>query len=229
MKDLRFDLICIDMFQTLVNIETRAPHIWRRILGEKYTDEIAHKCARLVSQKAINGFHDKASKSKEFQSLRAIFTPCFEEIAAETELGFDYHGAVEVFLTEHGFAGLYEDTLPFFDLMKGKLPVCLVSDADVVMIQPILEKLKFDCVFISEQVSSYKNDPEGRIFKEVLSHYQVDPDRVLHIGDSSSDIIGANRAGIKSCWINRTGHSWKYDVQPDFEIRTLTEILHMID
>ncbi|HYF81567.1 MAG TPA: HAD family hydrolase [Clostridia bacterium] len=225
---MRFDLICIDMFQTLVDVDNRIPFIWQRILRDKYTDEAAANCAKLISQKLSNAFHERVNKSGEFRNLKSIFNLYFEEIAAETELGFDFQVAADVFLSEHGDSKLYDDALKFFELIGGRLPICLVSDADNVMIKPLIPKLNFDSVFISENVGSYKNDPESRIFNMVLKHYQVKPEKVLHIGDSASDIIGASKAGIKSCWINRNGLQWKYPVKPDYIVRSLVEVMELL-
>lgn len=225
---MKFDLICIDMFQTLVDVNTRIPFIWRRILQDKYVDGIEKLCAKQVSAKVINMFHESGCKSGEFSNLRSMFLPCFEEIAAETELGFNPETAVDVFLSEHGNSSVYEDSLKFFGLINGKIPICLVSDADEVMVTPLLDNFHFDSIFISEAVGSYKNDPESKIFGKVLEHYGVKPERVLHIGDSSSDIIGANKVGIKSCWINRSGMEWKYGGRPDYIVKSLIEAVELI-
>lgn len=225
---MKVDLICIDMFQTLVDIDTRIPFIWKRILRDKYSDEIASMCANQVSSKVINRFHEIGCKSARFSTLRALFAPCFKEIALETGFEFDSDIAVDIFLSEHGNSALYDDSLPFFELIGGQVPICLVSDADIIMIKPLLNKFKFDSVFISEEVGSYKNDNESRIFNKVLEHYNIKPEKVLHIGDSSSDIIGANRAGIKSCWINRYNSEWKYGGKPDYIVNSLIEVVGLI-
>lgn len=224
---LKVDLICIDMFQTLVDIDTRIPFIWQRILQDKYSDKVAKMCAKQVSIKVINKFHEIGCKSAEFNNLRSLFAPCFKEITIETGLEFNPEIAVDIFLSEHGNSALYDDSLEFFELMNGRVPICLVSDADNIMVQPILNKFNFDSVFISEEVGSYKNDSESRIFTKVLEHYHIKADNVLHIGDSSSDIIGANKIGIKSCWINRHYLEWKYQGKPDFIVNSLVEVVNL--
>ena len=225
---MRYDLICIDMFQTLVDVNTRVPSIWQRILKDRYTIEAREKCVRLVSNKIHNGFHEGVSATIEFNNLKTLFTPWFEEISIETELDFNSQDAVEIFLSEHGNASLYDDTLQFFELIDEQIPICLVSDADNNMVEPLLKKFRFDSVFISESIGSYKNDPESRIFLEVLEHYQIKPERILHIGDSSSDIRGASKVGIKSCWINRNGLEWSYGGKPDYIIKSLVDVLDLI-
>jgi HAD superfamily hydrolase (TIGR01509 family) len=225
---VKYDLICIDMFQTLVDVNTRVPFIWQRILKDRYSVELTERCVKLVSRKVHSGFHEGVSKTKEFNNLQTMFTPWFEEISKETELGFNSKEAAEIFLNEHGNSSLYDDTLPFFELINGQIPICLVSDADNIMVEPLLKKFKFDSVFVSESIGSYKNDPESRIFLKVMEKYQIKPERILHIGDSSSDINGANKVGIKSCWINRNGLEWRYDGKPDYTIESLVEVLDLI-
>jgi HAD superfamily hydrolase (TIGR01509 family) len=225
---LRVDLICIDMFQTLVDINVRIPIIWQRILQDKYSDEIGEMCAKQVSLKVINQFHETGCKSTEFYNLRALFAPCFREIAIETNLGFNPDSALEIFLLEHGNSALYDDSLQFFELIDSRVPICLVSDADNIMIQPLLKKFRFDSVYVSEDVGSYKNDNKCRMFSKVLDYYQIKPDKALHIGDSSSDILGANKAGIKSCWINRHKSEWKYEGKPDYIVNSLIEVIELI-
>jgi len=211
----------------LVDVNTRIPSIWKRILKDKYTNGVAERCGKLIVLK-MSGFHERVSKALEFSNLKTIITPWFEEISRETELCFNPQEAVEIFLYEHGNSSFYEDTFKFFELTDMKIPICLVSDADNVMVEPLLEKFKFDNIFISENVGSYKNDSESRMFLKVLEHYQIMPERVLHIGDSYSDINGANSVGIKSCWINRNGLEWRHISKPDYIIKSLIEVLDVI-
>lgn len=223
-----FELICIDMFQTLVNVNTRIPFIWKRILKDQYNEGLAIECAKSVSKNVFNKFHDSVSENKEFIDLKTMFSPFFYTVLKEMNISFDEEEAVKIFMEEHTNATPYDDVESFFSLIGGRLPICLVSDADYEMVIPILRKYKFDEVFISEKVRSYKNTQNSKIFTEVLKHYSIDPNKVLHIGDSSSDIIGANRIGIKTCWINREGGEWKYAPKPDYIVKSLNEVVDII-
>ncbi len=223
-----FELICIDMFQTLVDVDVRIPFIWERILRDKYNKELGEECSNLVIRKVVNKFHEDVSRQQEFLNLKSLFKPYFLEINREIGIDFDPEDAVEVFLDEHGKATPYKDALELLKIVGDSIPVCLVSDADIVMVEPLLKLFKFDEVFISESVKSYKNDSQSRIFKEVLNHYGINPKNVIHIGDASSDIIGANKLGITTCWINRYNREWKYDIKPDYIVKSLTEVADII-
>jgi putative hydrolase of the HAD superfamily len=216
------------MFQTLVNVNTRIPFIWRRILKDKYSEGLASECAKSVSKHVINKFHESALSNNEFINLKTMFKPFFHNVLEEMNISFDPEEAVKIFMDEHANASPYDDAEEFFSLIGDEIPICLVTDADYEMVLPILKKYRFDKVFISENVMSYKSAPDSRIFGEVLKYYSVEPENIIHIGDSSSDIIGANRMGIKTCWINRTGGEWKYDPKPDYMVKTLSEIADIV-
>lgn len=57
-------------------------------------------------------------------------------------------------------------------------------------------------VFTSEDAKSYKPRPE--LFEMALKETGLNPQEIVHIGDSlSSDIEGASNLGINTIWINR--------------------------
>ena len=225
---MKFELICIDMFQTLVNVNTRIPFIWKRILKEQYNESLALECAKSVSKNVFNRFHKSVSENDKFINLKTMFTPFFYKVLKEMNIAFDAEEAVKIFIEEHTNAAAYDDVEHFFTLIGDTLPICLVSDADYEMILPILKKYKFDEIFISEKVQSYKNSSNSRIFMEVLKYYSIDPSKVIHIGDSSSDIVGANKAGINTCWINRQNEEWKYTPRPDYIVKSLDEVVAIV-
>lgn len=225
---MNYDLICIDMFQTLVDVHSRGDIIWKRILENQHTEALANTCKTQFHQLAVQGFFKHDSSENTFRTLAQIFEPYFQQLADEMRLNIDPQRATQIFLEEHNFAAPYKDTIDFFQALTGKVKVCLVSDADAVMLVHLLKQFTFDKVFMSENIKAYKNDPQGRMFNAVIRHYQLDPNRMLHIGDGNGDIAGANRAGIQSCWINRTGTAWCYEEKPLFEVSSLTEVMQLI-
>ncbi len=78
----------------------------------------------------------------------------------------------------------------------------------------------FDYIFISEEIGHQK--PDKRFFDIVLSTIGVEKHQALVIGDSySSDIKGANEAGIKSIFISFSGE--KCD-RADFSVSSYKEL-----
>ena len=120
--------------------------------------------------------------------------------------------------------------------LKGKVLQCAASNGTK---RAQTGKLKnsglgelFDLVFISEDVGADKPAKEffDKAFVDVEA--KIGPfalDEVLMIGDSlTSDIKGANNAGIKACWYNPEGVPCDKDVQIDYEIKDLHEVYDLL-
>ena len=100
----------------------------------------------------------------------------------------------------------------------------------------------FDLIFISEDIGAEKPAKEffDKAFADIDAWYdqknnsldcvdKLKNEEVIIIGDSlTSDIKGANNAGIKSCWYNPKGLVNDKDVNIDFEIKDLHEIFDIL-
>ncbi len=74
---------------------------------------------------------------------------------------------------------------------------------------------------ISQEVGVSKPDP--RIFEYALDG--VAPAEALMVGDSlTSDILGANRAGVDACWYNPKGKPLTGNVHVEYEISDLRQL-----
>ena len=99
---------------------------------------------------------------------------------------------------------VFADTLPFFE--KCPVPVCIVSNIDRCDVMSALDHIgvKPRGIFTSEDARSYK--PRKELFLYALNKTGLAPHEVIHVGDSlSSDVKGAELAGIKAVWLNRCG------------------------
>lgn len=83
--------------------------------------------------------------------------------------------------------------------------------------------------FISEEIGFQK--PQKEFFDACFAQIgsRLAPEEVLLIGDSlTSDILGANRAGIDSCWFNPEGIENRSGAVPLYEIRCLTQLKEIL-
>jgi HAD superfamily hydrolase (TIGR01549 family) len=78
--------------------------------------------------------------------------------------------------------------------------------------------------------------PDASIFLAACERLGCEPAQVLHVGDDiEMDIVGAHRAGLRTCWINRAEHAplprrWpRDDVRPDLEFSTLAALADWLD
>ncbi len=85
-----------------------------------------------------------------------------------------------------------------------------------------------DFVLISEEFGVAKPDPG--IFQEAMRLGQASPDETIVIGDAPEfDILGANNAGLRSIWVNRTGSAWLDDGhEPTCEVPDLSSLVRLL-
>lgn len=68
--------------------------------------------------------------------------------------------------------------------------------------------------------------PNRAMFDAVLQHTGIDPTRIAHIGDDPyRDVGGAQAAGFRTIWVNRTGAEWPQGQSPpDAEVEGLQRL-----
>ncbi len=80
-----------------------------------------------------------------------------------------------------------------------------------------------DLVVISGDLGVGKPDPA--IFRVALARAGVSADAALMIGNSlRNDVVGAQNAGIRAIWVDRTGEPLPSNVHPERVVTTLGEI-----
>lgn len=81
----------------------------------------------------------------------------------------------------------------------------------------------FDSITISGDVGVGK--PDSKIFQAALDGLDVQAENMIMVGNSlKRDIAGAQQAGIRAIWINRSGAPCREDIRPDGEMATLASL-----
>lgn len=225
-------LVSVDLFQTLVDINSRKEAVWRQILQGDYTPERGEHCWGVASEILKTVYLQKAAAANGFTSVREIFRTCFQDAFRRLGIDFDPREAARIMAHEHARSRPFADTAPFLDAIGRRHTVCLASDTDDDMIGPLAALCDFDHIFTSQGLGTYKINATNHFFAKVLAHYGergIQPENVIHIGDSSADVLGAGYTGIRTCWLNRKKIPWEHGVAPDYEIASLDEALALID
>ena len=125
--------------------------------------------------------------------------------AGALELVRDLSGAYQLYIVTNAVASVQRSRL------QGSVFAALITDA-----------------FISEDAGASKPDPA--YYAYVRSRIPgLTPENGLVIGDSlSTDIQGANNAGLPCCWYNPAGKARPEDLRIDYEIRDLRELLDIV-
>lgn len=195
-------------------------------MGEKYDSRLAKQYWDRATEILMDKFDEAAIDLKRFKNCRTIFQETYSRVFQEINLDFDPASAAEVLIENHKKYHPFTDTREFLDTAGHRLPICLASDCDIEMISGIDDLFLFDHIFISEILRSYKLNQA--FFKHIIGHYQIEPQYILHIGDSKQDIICPSQLGMVTCWINRRNETWTAPVKPDFEVKSLSEILDLL-
>ncbi len=126
----------------------------------------------------------------------------------------------------YGDIELYPDVIPTFDALAPHFKLGLLSNGNTYPESCGLDG-RFAFVIFSQDVQVEKPDP--KIFQITAERAGCDLKEMLHVGDSlKNDVMGAKNVGIHTVWLNRDGLPNNTDIQPDYEIASLTEIPEII-
>lgn len=85
----------------------------------------------------------------------------------------------------------------------------------------------FDAILISGEVGVGK--PDCRIFKLALDALAASPSETVMVGDSlTRDILGAQRAGLRGIWLNRSENDTTSQVTADVQITSLSQMVQLL-
>lgn len=132
----------------------------------------------------------------------------------------------------HKVPFVYEETYKVLDTLKENYQLLLLTNGS-----PDLQNTKltitpelapyFEHVVISGDIGKGKPDPS--MFEHALSLMSMQKDEIIMVGDNlMTDILGANRVGIKSVWINRHDKE-RNDIIPTYEIKHLEELFRIVE
>lgn len=166
------------------------------------------------------------NKNKKLEEIRLeAFRRTLKEINYENE-------AFAKFLNQtylkHRFEDieLYPDVLPTLDILQKNYLLGLLSNGNSYPEKCGLEN-RFRFVVFAHDHGIKKPDP--RLFKIALKQANCSKDEFLHIGDSiESDIIGAQRAGVKAVFLNRKNEDTA-NFPVDYEVSSLLELPELLE
>ena len=70
--------------------------------------------------------------------------------------------------------------------------------------------------------------PHPSIFESAVTYLGMNSKEILFVGDSIfMDVVGAQGIGMKSAWLNRDGKNLPIDINPDYELHSLEDLLRI--
>ncbi len=140
-------------------------------------------------------------KPNEFKLLYDISIESLKLVMQEFEVKGDPKAGVDIWTKKYENADLFPDVIEVFNILAKKYPIVITSNVDnndPGYSMFIKKNLPIKAVITSETSRSYK--PDEKIFRDALSILGLQPDEVLHIGDSQrADILGGKKSGHDYC------------------------------
>ncbi len=141
--------------------------------------------------------------------------------------------AYEAFYAERNRVEFYPDALEALQRIGRRVPVVSLSNGNADLARVGIDA-HFAFALHAREHGAAK--PEASIFLAACTRLELEPALVLHVGDHvETDVVGAARAGLRSCWIRRPdnpgGHArWPHaDPVPDLEFDSLAGLADWLD
>lgn len=153
---------------------------------------------------------------------RAGLMAAFEE--AGEDLDKVEHAMVHFFAARNAVIP-YDDVLPGLLQLKGRVLIGSISNGNADL-QTIGLSHHFKVSVAASQVGCAK--PDAAIFHAACKELGVAPEDAVYVGDDVLlDIKGAQQAGLRAVWLNRTGSSkhLEHEVVPDAIVANFDELL----
>ena len=136
--------------------------------------------------------------------------------------------AFEAFYSARNAIEFYPDALAALDRLAARWPIAALTNGNADL-QRIGIADRF-AVFVTAREAGHSK-PDAPIFHTTCTRLGMAPHEVLHVGDDPLlDIVGAARAGMRTCWINRREAKWPIDLpSPDLQFTSLDRLADWLD
>jgi putative hydrolase of the HAD superfamily len=215
-------LISVALFDTLVDVSTGRHALWQTFLGEPATPARVEQAWTLTNQVLFTAL-DQLNTTATYPSLHAVLQAGYTAVFARLQVPFDSEEAARVATRYHSQRPWFPEAGPWLEDIRRRSRLCLASDAEEAMVGAHVRQYPFDRGFISERLRVYNGDAQNRFFAAIVRHYACAPGQILHVGDAPGEIVAAQRRGIQTCWVNRSGRAWLHEHPPAYAVASLKD------
>ena len=193
----RFSAISFDCYGTLIEWEAGILPVLRTLLERHNYPQPGTTILELY------GEFEAEAESGPYQSYQKVLESVVERFGKH--LGFQpTAGDLRVLHESVPSWPPFPDTTPALQLLEKRYKLAIISNIDDELFASTRRHLgvDFDAVITAQQAQSYK--PSLNNFRLALDRLAVEPDRLLHVGQSIyHDVLPAQSLGIATVWVNR--------------------------
>ncbi len=177
-----------------------------RELRDRIANENPHISHDFTAQRKLSLQHALLPHGYEHEHVEAAFS---EFYAARNEIE------------------CYPDSLAALRRLADRFPLVSISNGNAD-----LDKIGM-AHFFKDAVSARGcgvAKPEREIFDVACARLGLPPHEVLHVGDDPHlDVVGAQKAGLRTAWLNRTGATWSQIIAPDLIVHDLAALADVLE
>ena len=224
-----------DIDNTLLNFNKAEEAALNNDFAEFHLGELTKEM--LEKYVAINRRHWQALERGEMTKPEVTvgrFVEFFTTYGIDTSIAPAFNERYQVLLGET--IVFNDDAYQIVKDLKGKIPQGAATNGTKVAQTGKMKNSGLgdllDVIYISEEIGAEK--PAIEFFDYVMQDLNtrvehLKPEEVLMVGDSlTSDMKGANNAGMIACWYNPNGAICDKDVKIDYEIKDLHEVYNLL-
>ena len=136
--------------------------------------------------------------------------------------------AFEVFLAARNDIQPYGEVRPALERLAARVPLYALTNGNACV-----RRVGLGAHFAGaiDPVRAGAAKPDPRIFAELVALAGVPAASILHVGDDAlADVEGARACGLRTAWMNRTGHAWAGPyAPPDHEVADMDDLVALVE
>jgi HAD superfamily hydrolase (TIGR01549 family) len=237
---MQVEAVLFDLFDTLLLLE--APEVYYEPSLRKLHESLIKNGINVAFDDFMRVYFEVRDKFYS-ESRKTLEEPHFNVRVAQTlqKLGFKLDVSNPIVSKATGafadefmrYVTVDDDAISVLRKLCGRYKLGLISNFGIPECgRQLLESFGlskfFDLIVISGEVNQRK--PSPKIFERALNALNVDPSKAVFIGDMLDlDIIGPRNVGMKTILIERRPSEAHVEVRPDKVVKSLTELLDVLD
>jgi putative hydrolase of the HAD superfamily len=190
----------------------------------------APRCAERYPLTAMRALRDRVARENphlahDFSAQRRLSLAA--ALADSDEDPAHAEAAFEVFYAGRNRVELYPDVADALPRLAARYPLAALTNGNAD-----LGRIGLRPHFVFELGAREHGcaKPDPSIFLAACARLGCAPHEVLHVGDDPElDVLGAQRAGLRTCWINRHDTRWAHDELPDLSVASLAELADTLE
>ena len=218
--------LAFDVYGTLVD----PVRIWRK-LEEYLPHQEAVRVAEVWRRKQLD-IAFRLTVMERYETFSWCTRKGFDFALRETGQHLDEKQRDDV-LAQYADLEVFEDVVPGLDLLASQgHELAVLSNGDPGMLDAVLTQSGlggyFQHVISVEEVQAFK--PSPRVYRHAAQRLSREPGEVCLVSSNPFDDIGAEAAGLRAAWVDRTGGIFEADGEPpEIIVTSLSQLAAVLD